>query len=114
MTIKRKRVHPIMMKNKKIRSIAACIVSALVLSTAAPVFSWNAVTVQAAEKKCMTVKEAKAIVNRFMGCNVDFKNTEGLLSLLNDMNLLIAMAQSSAAAEEYMVVRDAVEFLLNA
>ena len=101
------------MKTSKMKSVAICIISALVLIVAAPVPVGNTVSVHAAEQASMSVKEAKAIVNDFMGYSVDFNDTEGLLRMLNDMNLLIAMEQNKSVAKTYTVVRDALEVLIN-
>ena len=60
----------------------------------------------------MSVKEAKAIVNDFMGYSVDFNDTEGLLRLMNDMNLLIMMEQNESVVKTYITVLDALEVLI--
>ena len=100
------------MKTSKMRSAAICTISALILSVASPVPVGYTVYVHAAEQASMSVKEAKAIVNDFMGYSVDFNDTEGLLRLMDDMNLLIMMEQNESVVKTYITVLDALEVLI--
>ena len=105
------------MKTSKMRSAAICTIFALILSVASPVPVGNTVFVHAAEQASMSVKEAKAIVNDFMGNNDIFflPYLMGERSPLNDTSArgaFVGMRMDSTREEMTLAVLEGVAFAL--